>query len=355
MNSVIPQISSLLYRIRVGGVIQFARDCEHVLLARRKMRTTGSSIHHIGDPEANFRILYIHSGWAIYNVGLLWFSHLPGVSCTMITLEEFLVDPAIQAEYNVLFFGYAYIMELAEHITFTRPAYVCVHDPLELFYEVPNWKELAPYPRVIERLKRQEKVICISREIQSHLAVAGIEAQRVPTASLLPTIDPSHIDSTASRPLVAITVGRIYRRKRFEMFNAIASACQRRGIAVTFRPKWDRSPLPDEQYIALLDKADFYIVTSLQEGGPLPAMDAMRRGAIVLSTPVGQMPEIIEDGVSGFLCNTVEEFTLRLEALSHDTVLRQRMRHESLERILKVRSQKIIRDALMRGLDLPLA
>ncbi len=354
MKLVIHQISSLLYRIRVGGIGQFARDFEEILAARCNKRTTGSSIHRIGDPEANFRILYIHSGWAIYNVGLLWFSQLPGVSCTMIALEEFLSDPAIQAEYNVLFFGYAYIMELAEHISFTRPAYVCVHDPLELFYEVPTWKDSAPYPRVIERLKGQEKVICISREVQGHLAAAGVEAQCVPTTSLLPAVNPSHIDNTASRPLLAITVGRIYRRKRFEMFNAIERACQKRGIAIAFRPKWDRSPLPDEQYIALLDAADVYIVTSFQEGGPLPAMDAMRRGAIVLSTHVGQMPEIIEDGVSGFLCNTVEEFMQRLAALSHDPALRQRMRHQSLRRILDVRSQATIGDALMRALDLPL-
>ena len=271
----------------------------------------------------------------------------------MVTIDDFLADPGMQEEYNVLFFGYAYIMELAEHVAFNRPVYVCIHDPLELFYEVPHWTRLAPYPKVIERLKHQTNVLCISREVQSHLSAAGIDAACVPTASLLPAADHAHIDRTAMRPLRALTVGRIYRRKRFEMFNQIARDCRRRGVPINFRSKWDRAPLPEERYITLLDDVDFYIVTSFQEGGPLPAMDAMRRGAIVLSTPVGQMPEIIEDGISGFLCNTAEEFVSRLEALSADSGLRQQMRHRSLTRILQARSPAIIRDAVARVLDLP--
>jgi hypothetical protein len=189
--------------------------------------------------------------------------------------------------------------------------------------------------------------------MQQHLARAGIAAVRVPTASLLHATTSTKVKCRGATdlPLRAITVGRIYRRKRFELFNEITWMSQRARLPVTFKAKLDQCPMPEQEYIAYLDSADVYIVTSFQEGGPLPAMDAMRRGLVVLSTRVGQMPEIIEDGVSGFLCDDLSEFIERLRLLSRDREVLQRMRHRSLARILEVRSDVVVHRALMAALD----
>lgn len=45
---------------------------------------------------------------------------------------------------------------------------------------------------------------------------------------------------------------------------------------------------------------DAYIVTSTIEGGPVPLMEAMASGLVVISTPVGVVPELIENGINGF-------------------------------------------------------
>lgn len=46
---------------------------------------------------------------------------------------------------------------------------------------------------------------------------------------------------------------------------------------------------------------DFYWVTARVEGGPVPLLEAMASGLVVVSTPVGLAPEVIEHGTSGFI------------------------------------------------------
>lgn len=50
---------------------------------------------------------------------------------------------------------------------------------------------------------------------------------------------------------------------------------------------------------------DFYLVTSYAEGTPNPALEAAACGVPVISTPVGNMPELIIEGKNGFFieCN----------------------------------------------------
>ena len=54
------------------------------------------------------------------------------------------------------------------------------------------------------------------------------------------------------------------------------------------------------------------------EGGPLPVMEAVLAGAAVLSTPVGQVAEWMEDGRSGFICDNYREFRRALARYSTD-------------------------------------
>jgi glycosyltransferase involved in cell wall biosynthesis len=44
-----------------------------------------------------------------------------------------------------------------------------------------------------------------------------------------------------------------------------------------------------------------YVVASSSEGTPNPALEAAACGCVVVSTPVGNMPELIEPGVNGEL------------------------------------------------------
>ena len=52
---------------------------------------------------------------------------------------------------------------------------------------------------------------------------------------------------------------------------------------------------------AYLKKSDIFILPSEDEGLPMSILEAMREGLPIVSTPVGGIPEMIEDGVQGIL------------------------------------------------------
>lgn len=53
--------------------------------------------------------------------------------------------------------------------------------------------------------------------------------------------------------------------------------------------------------------SDALILTSRYEGMPIVAIEALQTGTPVISTPVGGVPDMIEDGVNGFLSNNESE------------------------------------------------
>jgi len=89
-----------------------------------------------------------------------------------------------------------------------------------------------------------------------------------------------------------------------------------------------------EQLPEFYSSLDYYVCTSRIEGGPYPVLEAMSCGAVVLSTPVGQVPEIICHGENGFLLSisaVVETFVAAVKRTAPDLHWRrdcgQRARH----------------------------
>ena len=81
----------------------------------------------------------------------------------------------------------------------------------------------------------------------------------------------------------------------------------------------NRTDVPD-----LLDRADILVLTSESEACPNVVLEAMARCVPVVATPVGDLPWIIEDGVSGYLTppGDVTAIAHRLVTLAHDNDLR---------------------------------
>jgi len=84
----------------------------------------------------------------------------------------------------------------------------------------------------------------------------------------------------------------------------------------------------------LLEQANVMVLSSRFEGLPISLIEAMSKGLVLLGSRVGGVPELIEDGVNGWLFDAAddEQLARHIVALHGDPLLRQRMGQASLRR-----------------------
>jgi glycosyltransferase involved in cell wall biosynthesis len=82
-----------------------------------------------------------------------------------------------------------------------------------------------------------------------------------------------------------------------------------------------------DELVRAYHAADAYLVASRQEGGPKAVLESMATGVALVTTRVGQAPELVEDGVSGFLADVddVEGLVAGLRRVHDDEGLRARL------------------------------
>lgn len=62
--------------------------------------------------------------------------------------------------------------------------------------------------------------------------------------------------------------------------------------------------------IPIIEKSRLVVISSLSEGLPIVLLEAMRAGRDIVSTAVGAIPSVIDDGVSGVLCKPGDDVAL---------------------------------------------
>jgi glycosyltransferase involved in cell wall biosynthesis len=92
-----------------------------------------------------------------------------------------------------------------------------------------------------------------------------------------------------------------------------------------------------EQKASWLSRARVLALASHLEAQPMVLLEAMASGAVVVSTNVGGIPDLIENNVQGLLVppHDVNAFSQALQSLWHDVPLRQRLSASAHQLVLK--------------------
>lgn len=92
-----------------------------------------------------------------------------------------------------------------------------------------------------------------------------------------------------------------------------------------------------------LPYVDIMALPSRTEGMPMIILEALQAGTCIVCTPVGGIPEVVEDGVSGwFIERTVENLRSKLSFLIQNPDIREKTRKQAYEQYQKVGSSAVM-------------
>jgi len=105
-----------------------------------------------------------------------------------------------------------------------------------------------------------------------------------------------------------------------------------------------REPRRTEDTAPLYPAMDVFLCTSKEEGGPCTIMEAMASDVPVITTDVGHVPEVVEDGVNGFVVRerSAHAFVERIRLLRGDDALRARVARAGRELIAAKRDERVV-------------
>jgi glycosyltransferase involved in cell wall biosynthesis len=148
----------------------------------------------------------------------------------------------------------------------------------------------------------------------------------------------------SSQKLQCAFVGRVTRIKRPDRFLDVVSEIETRGLGIEFfmagdgellencRARIAGEDLPvkilgwQSNIERVLAATDIVVLTSDNEGTPLSLIQAGMSGLPVVTTRVGSVPEVVLDGITGFVTDLdVQKITDALEKLAKSAELRARM------------------------------
>lgn len=109
------------------------------------------------------------------------------------------------------------------------------------------------------------------------------------------------------------------------------------NVLNSYMPGFFRFLDPGHDVAQWLQALDVFVLTSHAEGVPIALFEAMSMGKPVVSTNVGSISEVVEEGVTGKLCpaGNILEFCIALRAIVEDKGMRESMARAARARILQ--------------------
>lgn len=142
-------------------------------------------------------------------------------------------------------------------------------------------------------------------------------------------------------PLVVGHVGKLSNMKQQKKI--IEPACRLAGVKYFSHYNNYMDAIPLEKMPEVYQKFDLFIVASMEDGTPCPALEAAACGRPILSNKIGNMPEFIKDGVNGWLmkhCNK-EEYAKKLKWIKENKQLLPKMGENARGTVEKYWSWKV--------------
>jgi glycosyltransferase involved in cell wall biosynthesis len=169
-------------------------------------------------------------------------------------------------------------------------------------------------------------------------AAAGLPADGF-TAAIVANLAPHKGQGTAirciaelqrrGRAATLLVVGRS-REPGSDHPQALAALATTLGVAARVRFLGER-----DDVATILRACDAVLLPSTSEGLPLSLLEAQASGAVVIAAPTAGIPEIVEDGVTGFLvaADDAVGYADRIEALIADPVAARTIAGAARERV----------------------
>jgi glycosyltransferase involved in cell wall biosynthesis len=204
------------------------------------------------------------------------------------------------------------------------------------------------YPREVANLKRAQRIIAVSHYTANKAATAfgfgPIEVihNGVDTVKIAPILR-----TEPHRPFRLLYVGNWSARKGVDL---LAPLMKTLGEGFELRYTSDRHgqhrryPLPgncinigrlsEDKLVSAYHNADALVFPSRMEGLPLTPLEAMACGLPVIAANAASLPEVVDHGVTGWLCqqDDLEEFVQNCRKLAGDPAIWRRMSKSARER-----------------------
>lgn len=153
--------------------------------------------------------------------------------------------------------------------------------------------------------------------------------------------------SDAKRPLNLLFVGADFRRKGGDLLVRLAQEPSFRDVRFHFVTKAYEGPAADNIFVydnlttnsdpmvRLFEDADLFVLPTRADSHAIASLEAMATGLPVVTTPVGGVVDVVEDGVTGYLVPRDDPTALvdRIERLREDPEQRHRMGLRGRERV----------------------
>jgi phosphatidyl-myo-inositol dimannoside synthase len=332
----------------VGGIQQVSRHVGAVLMRRAQERGLPCQLIGLNDTR----------GQGSFDVGTDGYE-FTGFGRNKISLLIFLLRLVPRIE--TLYLGHVNLAPLGLLLRFIRPRiqYCVVSHGVEVWEQLPILRRLG--------LQRARKVMSVS----AYTAGEIVKAQKLDPQKIFvlhPSLDPSFTQDSCdevSLPFppggrVLLTVGRLTSSEPGKGVDSVIKVLPKVIEAIPdlfyviigagdLRPRLAEmareSSVRDrilfvgkvqlEQLKGYYSKADVFVMPSRQEGFGIVFLEAMAFGKPVIAGDYGGAPEIVQDGVTGFLVNPddLEGLTCRLIQLLQDEAFRKKMGEAGRQRV----------------------